>query len=237
MFSPGWASALRFVRGSARPWTFATSCGHIVFVLEGGTKHRACFLVVEDDALQARTMARLLREYGSVSVAHTLAEATERSTDRALTAALVDVKLPDGDGLAFVEALRSSRPTVPILVLTGCVDREHINRTHLLGAEYVCKPPLLENIESFAKRAMVPAAPPGDPEALTLEWARCHGLSKNETEVIRLVVMGVPRSGIPRKMGVSDNTVKTYVRRLLGKSGAESVEALARRILTEGLTA
>ena len=197
----------------------------------------ACFLLVEDNPLEARAVARVLRRYGRVVTARTIAEAAERSRRRDLTAAVVDWKLPDGDGLAFVRSLRTTYPRLPVLLLTVHLDRDCINRTHLLGAEYVSKPPTRENLTSFAQRALEPAEPIDDLEALARRWASVYALSPSETEILRLAMLGVDRADFGDRMGISDNTVKTYVKRLLTKSRADSVDALVRRILAHAVKA
>lgn len=195
------------------------------------------FLLVEDSALEARSVARILRRWGTVAHARTLAEAADGPPVEALAGAVVDWKLPDGDGVTFVESLRRRAPRLPVLVLTAHLDHDCINRVHLLGAEYVVKPPSLRNLESFAERALAPAAPSRDRERLALEQARVYALSEAETEIFRLSMRGVPRGEIPERMGISDNTVKTYVKRLLIKSRADSLEGLVRRVLEQALGA
>lgn len=195
----------------------------------------AVFLLVEDHALEARSIARVLRRYGRVSHARTLAEAAAHDPAMPPTGAVVDWKLPDGDGLTLVASLRRRLPRLPILVLTAHLDPDCVNRAHLLGAEYVIKPASARNLESFARRALCPVDPAPDRGRLAERWARVHGLSPSETEILRLYVTGVDRAEIGERMGISDNTVKTYVKRLLVKCGAESLEAVTRGILEEAL--
>lgn len=191
-------------------------------------------LLVEDNPLEARAIERALRAYGHVVHAESGAAALEVIDGGDLTAAVVDWKLPDTDGLAVVRLLRERLPHVPVLMMTAHMDRDCINSAHLLGAEYVTKPATLENLQAFAQRVLAPA-PAHDPEELARRWAEAHQLSTSEAEILRLAMCGAPRAEIPGLMSLSANTVKTYVKRLLDKTDAPSLGELVRRILHEAL--
>lgn len=80
----------------------------------------ATLLVVEDDSRVARSLTQGLQEAGfSVQCAGTLKEAAEylRSTPPALL--LLDLALPDGDGLTFLRRLRRDGLRVPVIILTA----------------------------------------------------------------------------------------------------------------------
>jgi CheY-like chemotaxis protein len=69
-----------------------------------------------------------------------------------LDGALVDLRLPDGSGFNVIEAARSQRRDVPVLVLTGVGDSTSINRAQRMGVEYACKPVDAENVHCFLSR-------------------------------------------------------------------------------------
>jgi DNA-binding NtrC family response regulator len=128
-----------------------------------------CILVVEDEASIRDGLVRALRTTGiEVLVAGTLAEA------RALVAAarrpcdciLLDLHLPDGDGLDLLAELRDNPQSPPVIVATSFDDGERIIRAMRLGAyEYITKPfdlALLRKVVGDATRAHALArrAPP-----------------------------------------------------------------------------
>ena len=82
---------------------------------------RARILIVEDSQLVAEAFSILFTEAGyEVDTAGTVAEAIERATSEAVDLMLLDISLPDGNGLEVLEALRA-RDSLPrvTLAMTG----------------------------------------------------------------------------------------------------------------------
>ena len=82
-------------------------------------------LLVEDNASDARLVQELLADAPSTYVithASTLSEATEALAAGSFDVALVDLHLPDADGLGTVDRVREPAPGLPIVVLTGLED-------------------------------------------------------------------------------------------------------------------
>jgi CheY-like chemotaxis protein len=87
---------------------------------------KGTILLVEDEALIASATAETLRDFGfkveeAATVAAALAFATEQSAE--LSAAIVDINLPDGKGDALAIKLRALRPELPIVIATGESDK------------------------------------------------------------------------------------------------------------------
>lgn len=79
---------------------------------------RRCVLVVDDEDLVRWSLRELLQEQGyRVVVAETGHQALERSAGADL--ALLDWRLPDTDGLRVAKALRRSRPSCPVILMTA----------------------------------------------------------------------------------------------------------------------
>lgn len=102
-------------------------------------------LVAEDEPHLARLLDTLLSERSlRVSVADTGEEALERiRADRSLELVLLDLMMPDTDGLAVLEELRADEATadLPVLVLTGRGESELRDRALELGVDgYFTKP-------------------------------------------------------------------------------------------------
>jgi DNA-binding response OmpR family regulator len=119
-------------------------------------------LVVEDDegVAAAITDALVQRGHGVVRATRA-AEVEEHRRDAELV--LLDLGLPDGDGLEVLRAVRRSSD-VPVLVLTARAAERDIVRGLRLGADdYLVKPvrlrELLARIEAVARRAQRPVAP------------------------------------------------------------------------------
>jgi ActR/RegA family two-component response regulator len=111
---------------------------------------RARFLLVEDDPLVGRSLARMVRPFGDPVVVGDVAGANAAlSEPRPWHGLFVDLLLPDGSGLDVVERARVACPTARAMVLTGHVEPALINAAHDLGATYVVKPIDRDRIERF----------------------------------------------------------------------------------------
>ncbi len=100
----------------------AYACGNI-FVVDGQVRRRLTVLLVEDDAGDAFLVSELLNEVDApieLEVVATLAHAKEKLDEA--DCALIDLELPDASGLAALQQLRSARPRMAIVVLTGTTD-------------------------------------------------------------------------------------------------------------------
>lgn len=197
-------------------------------------EHR--FLLVDDEPVVARSLATFFGKYGAVTTAATVAEAERYlGTKVVFSGLIVDWKLPDGDGLEVIRAAREQDPRVPILMMTGFLDAECINEVHALRAQYVAKPATRKNLEAFASRV---TGQLGDQVVndVVRAFRHRHGLAKAEERVLRLTLGGTPRGDLAETLGVSENTVKTTVRRLLRRAGQPSLDALRAQTLAGGTT-
>jgi two-component system response regulator RegA len=107
-------------------------------------------LIVEDNALMAETVGAALTRRGyRVEQCHTLADARARLAAKAPRYALVDLRLPDGSGLCFVQQLRRASTETSIVVLTGFANIPTAIEAIKLGANnYLCKPADVETIDA-----------------------------------------------------------------------------------------
>ncbi|HMP75258.1 MAG TPA: response regulator transcription factor [Kiritimatiellia bacterium] len=77
-------------------------------------------LVIEDNPALRRSLAQWLAENGyTVRTAATLAAATAHLAATPVEIVLLDLGLPDGDGLAWLQALRLQQPALPVIILTA----------------------------------------------------------------------------------------------------------------------
>jgi DNA-binding NarL/FixJ family response regulator len=84
-------------------------------------------LVVDDHAIFAESVARLLDhepDFEVVGVAGTVARAAELAGALTPDVALVDLRLPDGDGASATRAVRTASPATRVLILTGAGDHK-----------------------------------------------------------------------------------------------------------------
>lgn len=116
-------------------------------------------MVIDDDSDLCESLWDLFREHGfRVSIARNFKEAAERLRDGSLQVALIDMKLPEGDGLQVFHLVRQTNPQARAILITG-----HRGETEQLvgqvlsaGAEGVCYKPfdvdkLLEAVKKLAR--------------------------------------------------------------------------------------
>jgi DNA-binding NtrC family response regulator len=98
-------------------------------------------LVLDDERLVRWSIAERLRADGMEAVqAATAAEATDIGA-RGIDAAILDYKLPDGDGLSVLRTLKQNDPDLPVLMLTADRDLDVVVSAVKAGAaDYVAKP-------------------------------------------------------------------------------------------------
>lgn len=182
----------------------------------------AILLIVEDDPLGARSLGRLLVDRPeAVTVASTLAAARAIPLGE-VRAIFLDIGLPDGDGLDFLEETRAAGNDLPVAVVTGTMDSGSINRAQRLGAEFIAKPYESESVRAFLRRADART----DVTRWTHRLAHPEKLSTAEAAIVEHAVNGLSLRSIARVRGVSLNTVKSQIRSILKKTGYPSLQRL-----------
>ncbi|HZT11326.1 MAG TPA: hybrid sensor histidine kinase/response regulator [Candidatus Baltobacteraceae bacterium] len=93
-------------------------------------------LIVEDSSTDARVVRRYLRDgQGTVSSASTLADAVSQAEKEPFDAIVLDMSLPDAEGVDTVRRMRAAAPHVPIVVLSGFEDDAMATAAMQAGAQ------------------------------------------------------------------------------------------------------
>lgn len=158
---------------------------------------------------------------------------------------LIDLLMPQMDGLAAIQAIRAADPQAHILVLTSFADDERIFPAIKAGAMgYLLKdtlpPDLLQAIREvaqgkvslhpeIARRMMREINQPAERERLLVT------LTEREQETLCLIAEGLSNHEIAAAMGIHENTVAKYVSALLGKLGLSSRTQAALYAVRNGL--
>ncbi|BBB66011.1 DNA-binding response regulator [Undibacterium sp. YM2] len=125
-------------------------------------------LLVEDDPMIARTLSMGLR-YEGFELSHTgsIAIAMQLLEQQAFELILLDVGLPDGDGISLCRALRALHPATPILMLSARTDESAVVASMEGGADdYIRKPCGLRELSARMRRLLVRAQPAREPRAV-----------------------------------------------------------------------
>ena len=119
----------------------------------------AYVLIVEDEAVLARSIARALTNLGHVvTVSRTLKEGEQVFAEQRPDLALLDMELPDGNGLDLLARWTTRDPRARILVMTAYTDPEYAERALELGARAcVHKPMDLNSLASTVTAVLTDA--------------------------------------------------------------------------------
>lgn len=149
--------------------------------------------------------------------------------------AVLDVRLPDGDGISVCRELRSRMPGLACLMLTSFDDEDALLDAIMAGAAgYVLKQikgsDLVDAVRTVATgQSMLDPATTArlmrslrGPEAVKEpEDSRLAALSERERDVLELIGEGLTNRQIAERLYLSEKTVKNHISRLLGKLGVE----------------
>ncbi|QMU78043.1 response regulator transcription factor [Streptacidiphilus sp. PB12-B1b] len=148
--------------------------------------------------------------------------------------AVLDVRLPDGDGVGVCRELRSRLPELACLMLTSFDDEEALLDAIMAGASgYVLKQISGTDLVT-AVRTVASGQSMLDPGATTRVMARMRGetghdeqpqalaaLTAREQEILALIGEGLTNREIGGRLFLAEKTVKNHISRLLAKLGVE----------------
>jgi pilus assembly protein CpaE len=115
-------------------------------------------VLIVDDVSETRENVRKLLQFESdvdvVGAARTGKEAIQLSQDLNPDVVLMDINMPDMDGISATEAIRAKQPAVQVIILSVQGDQNYMRRAMLAGArDFLTKPPLGDELISAIRRA------------------------------------------------------------------------------------
>jgi DNA-binding NarL/FixJ family response regulator len=206
-------------------------------------------LIVDDHPLTRDALAGLLKQNGFdvVGEAGSGEEAIALARELAPDLVLLDLSMPDMDGLTALPRVRDAAPTAEVVVLTASEDEDNLlNAVRGGAAGYLLKSEPPERIVAFLRGvAHGEAALSGAVARRLLDQVRDGGgrtavpesvaqaLSARELEVLLLLDRHLGTDEIAQRLFISEHTVRSHVKSLLGKLGVssrrEALERLAGR--------
>ena len=190
--------------------------------------------VLDDHEIVRRGIADLIGLQSDLEVvgeAGTAAEALIRITASQPDVAVLDVRLPDGNGVEVCREIRSLFPNIHVLMLTSYSDDEALFNAIMAGASgFVLKEirgtDLINAIRQVAagKSLLDPSVTERVLERLrngNKEKDELSGLTEQEKTILNLIGEGMTNRQIGEQMHLAEKTIKNYVSGLLAKLGME----------------
>jgi len=206
-------------------------------------------LIADDHALFRDGLRSLLQSHGHevVGEARNGRQAIELALQLHPDLVLMDIQMPELDGVSATRELTAQMPDIKVVALTASEQNETLFDAIKAGAQGY----LLKNLEAEEFFALLDRASAGEPaltpnlaRKLLQEFARpaarpaaepdSDALTDREREVLELMVEGVTSNRkLANRLGLSENTVKFHVRNILDKlrlhTRAEAVGYAMRR--------
>jgi DNA-binding NarL/FixJ family response regulator len=196
---------------------------------------RFSIMVIDDHPAMRRALRQIFDETGEFDVigeAGTAADALQLINTLAPQLAIVDLRLPDLDGIELIPSLCAARPDLRVLVFSSVDERVHAAHARHAGAHgFVSK--VREPTELVASARLVLAG--YTCFASETEKKRGVTLSEREMSVLRLLVRGIGNVEIAAKLDISPKTVSTYKTRLLHKLDLRNLVDLVEYAKSNGL--
>jgi DNA-binding NarL/FixJ family response regulator len=188
--------------------------------------------LLDDHEVVRRGLRALLTAEPDIDVvgeAGTIASALEQVSVLVPDVAVLDVRLPDGDGISLCREIRSTVPATACLMLTSYGDDQALLGAIIAGAAgYLQKHTCGSDLVS-AVRTVAAGQSTLDAHAVRLAMEQLQGrivsvdpmsaLTDQEKRVLDLIGEGLTNRQIAERMSLSEKTVKNYVAALLTKLG------------------
>lgn len=199
--------------------------------------------IVDDDTSVLTALKHGLKEdrrVGMIREMTTGEEALEAIPRVRPHVVLMDIKMPGMTGIECTRELKAVMPSVPVVMFTARHDRQSVIEAFTAGASgYLVKPTPLSECCEAVMEAIQGGSPVSRPVVGTLIQTLycapipCLGeaalLTPREREVMGLMIQGKLHKEISMALGISEQTVPSFVRRIYRKLGARSrSEAIAK---------
>ncbi|MCA1406414.1 response regulator transcription factor [Ensifer sp. IC3342] len=182
-----------------------------------------------------------------VGEANTGADALTVISERAPDVSVLDVSLPDMNGLALAEKIIASGYSGRIVIMTQYHDRSYVQQALQAGAKgFVQKCSAGQNLLLAIRSVMLGGlffdpptaremtAPPTEPHAIRSTSADASGLTARERDVLRLVALGYSNKEIGARANISVKSIETYKARATEKLNLHSRAQIVHFALTHG---
>jgi DNA-binding NarL/FixJ family response regulator len=211
-------------------------------------------LIVDDHALVRRGMGHVVRECfpeAEVVESGNAAEALQVMGSTEVDVALVDVRMPDSDGLELLHTMKQSWPEVPVIMLTSFDHAHYVRRALAEGAAgYMLKDATPEDLEQAIQVALSGGGNVLSPRVVQNLFETMEGgpsedgeatirpssaLTQRETDILALLAQGKSNRDISRALFLSEKTVKAHLAAIFRKLGVTNRTQAAMAAVSMGI--
>lgn len=199
-------------------------------------------LIVEDQALARSYLIYCVEKCADceVACALTCAETAPQKCDEDdIALVLMDICTErDSDGLAAAEKIKKRHPSIKVVMVTSMLEGRFLDRAKQIGADsFWYKDAPSEDLVSVIEGTLAGKAywPDSTPHVQLGRALSCD-LSDQELETLRLLCEGNSNAEIAEKLNIAESSVRTYINRMLTKTGYESrnrlvIAAVSKRLI------
>jgi two-component system response regulator FixJ len=195
----------------------------------------ATVFVVDDDPGIRDSLAMLLTSSGYQAKSYASAAAFLASeTPDAVGCMVVDVQMPEMNGLALQQELAARRFRLPVVIMTGHGDIPIAVQAMKAGAVDFLEKPFDESVLlDGVRRALERAASARDQAPAAMDTKRrLDQLTDRERQVLDLIVDGKANKVIAYELSISPRTVEIHRSRVMEKMAAGNLADLVRKVLS-----
>jgi DNA-binding NarL/FixJ family response regulator len=180
-------------------------------------------------------------ELSVVAEAEDGAEAVRLARELRPDVVLMDLLMPEMDGIAATHTIKQELPDTEVVALTSVLDDASVVGAMRAGAiGYLLKDTKVDELRKAVRAAAAGQVQLSPKAAARLVREvrgpeRAEALSEREVEVLRLLARGRANKEIARDLAIAEKTVKTHVSSILGKLGVQSRTQAALHAARTGL--
>lgn len=212
-------------------------------------------LIVDDHALVRRGMGHVVRECFADAEVVEAQDAKEAmailSSAPGVDIALVDVRMPEADGLELLHEMRGRWPELPVIMLTSFDHAHYVRRALAEGAAgYMLKDATPEDLQQAIRVALsgggnvlsprviqnlFESSDPGAGQGAIEPQRAAGSLTNRETDILALLAEGRSNRDISRALFLSEKTVKAHLAAIFRKLGVTNRTQAAMAAVSMGI--
>jgi DNA-binding NarL/FixJ family response regulator len=195
--------------------------------------------IADDHVMVCEGLANAINRTGDIHVSrsfNTLEACRQALSSSRPDVLLLDISLPDGDGIAFCQEVIASYPKLKIIAATIHDEYSVIRRMLDVGVHgYVLKSSSIEQLIEAIRQVWQGERYLSPEVEAIIEQAQGHVVTLTEVErnILRMICDGMTNPQIAKILNLSTETINWYRKRLLSKFGVKNAVSLAALVIRE----